>query len=125
MSARTLLYTPHAEQRLVERKIKRDYVDYTIRKGKRDNAPQTYDGVNAFKTRLSGLVVVHTLDSYTAPTILTSYWAKNANLQMFERLLRPQAREKKTHRTPQTASQRRANWRNKSWEFWFDECLYE
>ena len=87
-----------------------DYVDYTIHKGKRDNAPQTYDGVHAFKTRLSGLVVVHTLESYTAPTILTSYWAKSANLKVFERLL---------SRTPQTASQRRANWRNKIWEFWF------
>lgn len=113
-------FTPHADQRLVERSIKRSYVDFALRKGKRENKSHKHGEVDAFRSRCHGLEVIHTYEPFRVVYVLTAYWKKNPTPELFDSLLQAHSK-KNTRRTHGQMPKVGKHKTNLSWEFWNDD----
>ena len=120
-----IVFTAHAQQRLVEHGIKHDYVDYALRMGTRVNKSRDYHGVPAQKTHCQGLVVIHTYGSIDSLTVLTTYWHDQPNPHTFDRLIHKRQCKQLWHcTTKRRQMEKRKRRQNNTWDFWNDvECV--
>lgn len=123
----------HASERLSQRGIKQGYVDYTLRKGRRDqnvsrypsNATQDDIPMEVYKSRCHGLVVVYTQRPHTLASVVTAFWQHDENREVFDKILQQrQCRFERVQTKPRKLSERKQKSRNRSWEFWSDvDCM--
>ena len=111
----------HAQRRLAQRKIRPEYVSYTLKNGDQDEHMRDYVGVEACKKRCCNLVVVYAArrDSQDAYTVLTAYWREGVPEPHLFNI--PKGIRYRKGVEVGTSSWRQK--RNLSWSFWADpEC---
>ena len=116
-----LIVSAHAQRRLAERKIRPEYVTYTLRNGDRDEHTRDYVGVEACKKRCCNLVVVYAArrDNQDAYTVLTAYWREGVPEPHLFNIPKGIRYRKGVEVGTRSCRQKR----NLSWSFWADpEC---